>query len=69
MFACHLFNWQFYKDEQDAIKKNLDAAIAKINQGADKLTSDQIKAINSMKGIEVRKDVRGSFMNLNNEVL
>jgi RHS repeat-associated protein len=56
------------KNEQDAIKKNLDAAIAKINQGADNLTSDEIKAINSMKGIEVRNDVRGSFMNLNNKV-
>ncbi|MBC8028532.1 MAG: RHS repeat-associated core domain-containing protein [Pyrinomonadaceae bacterium] len=41
------------KKEQDAIRTNIDNAIAKINGGADRLTSEQTKAINSMKGIEV----------------
>ncbi|HZE72693.1 MAG TPA: hypothetical protein VE135_24545 [Pyrinomonadaceae bacterium] len=36
------------KKQQEAIKTNLDKAIAKINAGADKLTFEQVKAINSM---------------------
>ncbi len=51
------------KEAQDAIRKNIDNAIAKINDGADKLTTEQTKAINSMKGIEVRNDISFSFMN------
>lgn len=50
------------------IKNQIDNAISKINAGKDKLTSDQIKAINSMKGIEVRNDISFSFMNTNNKV-
>jgi RHS repeat-associated protein len=50
------------------IKTNIDNAIAKINAGQDKLTTNQIKAINSMKGIEVRNDISFSFMNVNNKV-
>jgi hypothetical protein len=56
------------KTEQDAIKKNIDNAVAKINAGAHKLTTEQIKAINSMKGIEVRNDIRISFMNPESKV-
>jgi len=56
------------KKEQEGIKANIDKAIAKINAGADKLTSEQTKAINSMKGIEVRNDISFSFMNTNNKV-
>ena len=56
------------KKEQEGIKANIDKAIAKINAGADKLTSEQTKAINSMKGIEVRNDIKFSFMNTNNKV-
>jgi RHS repeat-associated protein len=56
------------KTERAAIKKQLNAAVEKINAGADKLTSDQKKAINSMNGIEVRNDVSFSFMNTNNGV-
>lgn len=56
------------KKEQEGIKANINNALAKINAGADKLTSKQITAINSMKGIEVRNDVKFSFMNTNNKV-
>lgn len=59
------------KNDPDAfnrIKKNIDDSIAKINAGKERLTSNQIKAINSMKGLEVRNDVSFSFMNTNNKV-
>jgi RHS repeat-associated protein len=45
------------KKAQDKIKQNIDNAIAKINSGQTKLSSDQIQAINSMNGIDVRTDV------------
>jgi RHS repeat-associated protein len=57
------------KNEQEAIKANLNAAIAKINEGADKLTADEKQAINSMNGIEVRNDINGSFFNPANKVI
>lgn len=56
------------KADRDKIKERLNGAIAKINAGADKLTTEQKKAINSMNGIEVRTDIDSSFMNLNNKV-
>jgi RHS repeat-associated protein len=56
------------RKEQEGIKANIDKAIAKINAGADKLTSEQTKAINSMRGIEIRNDIKFSFMNTNNKV-
>lgn len=51
------------KAAQEKIKNNIDSAIGKINSGADKLTSEQKTAINSMKGIEVRTDIRAPGMN------
>jgi uncharacterized protein RhaS with RHS repeats len=57
------------KSEQEEIKTRLDAAIAKINAGAEQLTSEQIHAINSLKRIEIRNDVRATFTNPNNKVL
>jgi len=56
------------KKEQDAIRKNIDSAIAKINDGADKLTSEQTKAINSMNGIEVGGRFSRSGMDPNRKV-
>jgi Zn-dependent metalloprotease len=50
------------------IKTQIDNAIAKINAGKDNLKPEQVKAINSMKGIEVRNDISFSFMNPNNKV-
>ncbi len=56
------------KEDRDKIKERLNAAIAKINAGADKLTTEEKKAINSMNGIEVRTDISYSFTNTNNKV-
>jgi RHS repeat-associated protein len=56
------------KAAQDKIKNNIDGAIAKINSGADKLTSEQKTAINSMKGIEVRTDIGAPGMNTASKV-
>jgi hypothetical protein len=56
------------KKERNAIKENINKAIARINEGTDKLSSDQIKAINSMKGIEVRNDIKFPFMNPESKV-
>ena len=51
------------KAAQEKIKNNIDNAIAKINSGQTQLSSEQITAINSMKGIEVRTDIRAPGMN------
>jgi len=56
------------KAAQEKIKNNIDGAIAKINSGADKLTSEQKTAINSMKGIEVRTDISAPGMNTESKV-
>ena len=56
------------KAAQDKIKSNIDGAIAKINGGADKLTSAQKTAINSMNGIEVRTDRHAPGMNVDSKV-
>ncbi len=48
------------KEDQEAIKANIGKAIAKINSGADKLTPNEIKAVNSMKGITVNPSVAWS---------
>jgi len=56
------------KEDRDKIKERLNAAIAKINAGADKLTTEEKKTINSMNGIEVRTDISYSFTNTNNKV-
>jgi hypothetical protein len=45
------------KKAQEKIKQNIDNAIAKINSGRDRLTSQQITVINSLKRIEVRTDI------------
>jgi len=55
------------KTDREKIKERLNDAIAKINAGADKLTTEVKKAINSMKGIEVRTDINYSFTNVNNK--
>jgi hypothetical protein len=57
------------KADRDKIKESLNSAIARINAGADKLTTAEKKAINSMNGIEVRNDINGTFLNTNNKVL
>jgi RHS repeat-associated protein len=51
------------KKAQDKIKQNIDNAIAKINSGQAQLSTEQITAINSMKGIEVRTDIPYPGMN------
>jgi hypothetical protein len=56
------------KEDRDKIKERLNAAIAKINAGADKLTTEEKKTINSMNGIELRTDISYSFTNTNNKV-
>ncbi len=50
-------------DTRAAIKENINAAIARINEGKDNLTKDQIKQINRMSGITVSPDFRASGMN------
>ena len=56
------------KAAQEKIKNNVGSAIAKINSGADKMTSEQKTAINSMKGIEVRTDISAPGMNTASKV-
>ena len=51
------------KKAQEKIKQNIDNAIAKINSGQAQLSTEQITAINSMKGIEVTTDIPYPGMN------
>jgi hypothetical protein len=51
------------KPQRDAIKANIDKAIAKINAGSDELTAEEKSVINRLEGIEVRNDIGYSFMN------
>ena len=48
--------------DQMVLQKNIDAAISRINAGADNLTAEQTKAINSMNGMTIRTDIKYSFM-------
>lgn len=55
-------------DALNRIKDNLQKAFDKINAGADKLTSEQVKAINSMNGIKVTNDIPYSHLNPESKV-
>ncbi len=50
------------------IKEDINAAVARINQGADNLTTDQIKQINQLKGIAVSPNFGSTGMNKANGV-
>jgi hypothetical protein len=56
------------KKAQENIKQNIENAIEKINSGKTKLSSEQITAIHSMKGIEVRTDISSPGMNTASKV-
>ena len=52
------------KKEQEIIRKKIDAGIALINKGADKLSKEEQSIIKNVKGITVRDDVTRSGIDL-----